>query len=60
MISQEFLRLADAFFTAVLAMAALLGVMLAWVSGDLVELSLAMLVVAILAPPAYRRLPRPA
>ncbi|WP_270938784.1 hypothetical protein [Falsiroseomonas oryzae] len=55
MISQDLIRAADLFFTAVLLMAALLGVALAWAIGDLVKLSLAMLVVAILAPAAHRR-----
>jgi hypothetical protein len=54
-ISQELLRVADAFFTAVLMMAALLGVVLAWATGDLFKLCVAMLLVALVAPPAYRR-----
>jgi hypothetical protein len=54
-ISQELLRAADAFFTAVLLLAALLGIALAWATGDLVEVSLAMLLVALVAPRAYPR-----
>jgi hypothetical protein len=53
-ISQELLRVADAFFTAVLLMAALLGVVLAWATGDLLKLSLALLLVTLAAPVAYR------
>jgi hypothetical protein len=59
-ISQTLLRAADAFFTAVLVLAALMGVVLAWASGELTKLSVALLLVGLVAPLAYRRRPGPA
>ncbi len=54
MISQGVIRIADAFFTILMVLMALLGVLLAWAIGDLAKLSAAMLVVALVAPLAYR------
>jgi hypothetical protein len=47
------LRAADVFFTAVLGIAAALGVLLVWANGDLGVLSLALFSVALVAPYAY-------
>jgi hypothetical protein len=49
------LRAADVFFTAVLLLAAGLGVLLVWATGDLGVLTLAMFSVALVAPYAYPR-----
>jgi hypothetical protein len=48
-------RVADVFFTAVLLIAALLGVLLVWANGDLGVLTLALFSVALVAPSAYPR-----
>jgi len=47
------LRAADIFFTAVLCIAAALGVLLVWANGDLGVLTLALFSVALVAPYAY-------
>ncbi len=47
------LRAADVFFTAVLGIAAALGVLLVWANGDLGVLTLALFSVALVAPYAY-------
>jgi hypothetical protein len=47
------LRAADVFFTAVLGLAAALGVLLVWANGDLGVLTLALFSVALVAPYAY-------
>ncbi len=49
------LRAADVFFTAVLGIAAALGVLLVWANGDLGVLTLALFSVALVAPYAYPR-----
>jgi len=49
------LRAADVFFTAVLGIAASLGVVLVWLNGDLGVLTLALFSVGLVAPYAYPR-----
>jgi len=49
------LRAADVFFTAVLGIAAALGVVLVWLHGDLGVLTLALFSVGLVAPYAYPR-----
>lgn len=49
------IRAADIFFTAVLLLAAGLGVLVAAATGHMREVSFAMLLVALAAPWAYRR-----
>lgn len=52
---QVILRAADVFFTVVLMIAAGLGVLLVWANGDLGVMTLALFVVALVAPYAYPR-----
>lgn len=54
MISEGVIRIADAFFTLLLWILAVTGSLLAWATGDLAKLTLAMACVALLAPVAYR------
>jgi hypothetical protein len=58
MIEQTLHRAADVFFTVCLLLMAGFGVALVWATGDIRELSLAMLSVALVAPAAYRRRPQ--
>ena len=60
MISQSLIRIADAFFTILLVLMAVMGVLLVWVTGDLRKLTVAMLLVTLAAPVAYRLSRRPA
>ena len=52
--TQALIRAADAFFTAVLLIIAGLGVAMACLTGNLRELTFALLAVALAAPAAYR------
>jgi hypothetical protein len=60
MISQGLIRIADVFFTILLVLMAVMGVLLVWVTGDIGKLTAAMLLVTLAAPFAYRLSRRPA
>ncbi|HEV7267239.1 MAG TPA: hypothetical protein VGN83_20340 [Falsiroseomonas sp.] len=52
--TETLVRVADAFFTLALLLMAVLGIVLAWATGNMREMSYAMLAVALVAPTAYR------
>jgi cbb3-type cytochrome oxidase subunit 3 len=51
--TETLVRVADAFFTLSLLLMAVLGIVLAWATGNLRELSYALLAVALVAPALY-------